>query len=246
MKESRHYKINGRIFKLSDVKKLTFFLKKEFKTSKRNKHHSLLNFSIICSDESKYESEDTNIFEENSVNSKKVERINLSFHDYHNDRDIGIQLISGEHSYGNAVEISGKDSNWVNGCLTKIKEIIEGAEPQFTLLKKLNLLLTILSSMSVGTAFLFVLVAVGRSVVGKSFISPYMLIIDEPRIYLTSIFVMGYFPSIFIIGWLNKMFPNIELQIGPTHTFIEANRRTILYGAITLIVLPIILAMIVK
>ena len=250
MIEKRSYKIDNRIFTLKDIRKIASIFEQEHKNATKNKHDSSLSFSVNCVDGSEYETEDVKLFDENAIITKRVENIKFNFIEnkdyFKEDKSISLQLKNGNDSYGNELQISGTDSNWVNGSLIKLKEVIEASQPQFNLVHKFGLPLTIISSISIGTIFLLVLVLVSRAIVFKPFINPFKLMSDEPIIFIPSIFTMGFFPSLFVVDWLKKMFPSIEIQIGPDHTFIEANRRNIFYGIITLVLLPIILTLIFK
>lgn len=246
MVETRSYKIGNKIFRLPDVKSIADVLENEFKSAARRKHDSSLNFEVTCFDNSKYETEDTTLFETKSIiNSKRVKKLDFTFTDYKDDKRITLTLEHSDYDFQNQLEISGSDSDWVNGRLTILKDLIEGVKPQFTVFKKFSTLFTIISSVSIGTIFLSILMLVVRGIASKSYISPFKLITEEPQALLF-LLTIGFFPATFLTDWLKKLWPNVEIQIGPSHTFIEANRRVLLFGIITLIVLPILINIFIK
>jgi len=163
--------------------------------------------------------------------------------DYYDKNRISIDLEHGNYDYRNTILVSGNSSDWVNGKLSDLQTFIDSAAPQQTWFKKLKILFILLFSVAFGVIFLSLLAIVGRKVVGKPFLNPFFLMKDEPFIVLLSS-VLGYGPAILMADWFNKLWPSLEIQVGPEHTFIEKYRRELFFSVTTILLLPILLGLI--
>ena len=63
--------------------------------------------------------------------------------------------------------------------------------------------------------------------------------VEKPDIILLA-GILGYGPALLLIDRFDKLWPKVELQIGPKHTFLEENRRNIFIGVVVSLLLPII------
>jgi hypothetical protein len=243
MKETRTFKIENRIFTIQNVKKIAAKFESEYQSAKAKQHHATVRFLVLCKDGSLYESEDSKIFDDSVISSKKVQVFNFSFTDYEEDKNMRIELEHGNDSYRNSFVVSGKDSDWVNGTLNSLQVFIESATPQSTWFKRLKVVFTLLLSFLIGISLVALLGVIGRKLASKSFINPFRLMMEEPNLIWGSLFI-GYFPAFFITDFFNNLWPKVEIQVGPGYTFLEKNKRKLLFGLITILVLPIILGLI--
>lgn len=117
---------------------------------------------------------------------------------------------------------------------------------QFTSFRKYSAIFTIISSISIGIILVSTLVLLVTTITVKPNISLAKLITKEPTTVLAAIFFLGYFPSFYITDWLKKLWPNIEIQIGPKHNFVEENRRKLLVGIFVIVIIPLVISFLVK
>lgn len=243
MRETKHIKVENRILTLDTIIKIATRLSSEYKSTKKKSHHSSLAFSVKFSDGSIYDSENASIFIDDIIKSKRVQGLELEFHDYNDDKKICVELVHGNYYYRNEIVVAGVDSNWVNGTLNNLQTLIDGAEPQSTWFKKLKNVFFIVFSISFGVVFMALLAFFVRKIASKPFLNPFTLMREDPLIIFYGAF-LGFGPASLLLGWFDKLWPKLEIQIGPEHTFLEKNRRNVFFTILTVLVLPIILGFI--
>ena len=132
IRESRLIKIENRVIVLTDLQKLARIIWEEYAHIKDQDAHARVRFSASCDDESVFDSENINLFSNDSVlSSKRVTSITMSFDSYEKNANIDLRITHGESSsYDNRIKISGQDSKWVNGTLKAFGEKVESIKPQ--------------------------------------------------------------------------------------------------------------------
>lgn len=181
---------------------------------------------------------------------KRPIRINfrLYFKSKHLSSNVDIEFHNGKSYIAtNYIDIESSDIAWVNSTLAEIDEIMASSKPQKHFMVKNSSLLTfgvfLSSAYIVGTLLSFIL---GMLVTP----SP-----DEQKSWLSSLvqqyyfvkvlarmIILGGIPASFITSWfqgqIEKLWPDIEIQVGPAHTYIEENRRDFLRKAASIALAP--------
>lgn len=237
MKETRFSQIQYKIFTIESVKQIALVFQKEYKKSKK-KSSSRLEFSVSCLDGSQYESEDASIFnDDSSIQSKRVISIELVFNDFTDDRNIRLRIENGNYYSMNNLVVSGKNNTWVNGTINTLQEIIDGIRPQATFIYKNKKFITITLSFLIGFIIFSLFEIIVRFLSAQPFINPLKLA-KEDFISVLFFSVSGYFFTFIIFDWFYRLWPKVEIQIGPEHTFNEHNKRKALWSIIVLLILP--------
>ncbi|MHB1116847.1 hypothetical protein [Sideroxydans sp.] len=181
-----------------------------------------------CDGKTSYQSENSIIFEEDSILSKK--RVTHIMIKAKNRQSlIEIELSHGENNKSRVL-VQGIDSTWVNGTLRKVEESIESFKPQCIIIKKYKWLALPVIALGIGILFTFL---IGQLPIKQS---------DNASLiykYFLS-FIIGLAPASILYEKLSNLWPSIELQIGPEHTFIEKNRRNYFALVIILGVVPLL------
>ena len=90
-------------------------------------------YSVYANDSTSFESQSNHIFSDNPVvGNRTIRKVNMRFYTLDNSKNIEIQIfhtIQDENSE-NFILVSGDNTNWVNGILTRLTEIINLAENQ--------------------------------------------------------------------------------------------------------------------
>lgn len=254
VKESRKFSFGNKILKLEDVYEIARILNTEYSKAKSEESSSTINFTVVCENGTSYESADIDIFSPKSiVNSKKPSSIQLYFLKYDSDARIRISFrkeYDSEYSE-NSIFVEGYDSNWVNGVLGRILERIESIEPQNPNKKLYLNLIHFASAILVGRILMAILLILPFDKPDESKMTATTLLIRHfiqanaftfnLTIYLFG-FCLGILPAFLIRGYFGKLWPYLEFQIGPAHELDESRKRAKFRNLITLIIIPLILA----
>ena len=247
--ESRNIRIKDRIVTLPDVRRLANVVVTSCEQAKAGGKKANIRLSVTCIDDSQFDSKSVNLFSDESVIiSKKVSKIELRHSSDAANQEIKISLHHGGSDYGNCVTVSGQDSNWVNGTLKKVEEIISGFKPQNQILTKYKHVMGFVFALSIGSVYFYLFELIPAvPIEGKP--PEWAIKLDTALkgfevLFLVLKYVFAYLcgivPALFLIGKLEKLWPSIEIQIGPEHTFVEKQRRTWITGAFLLGVVPLL------
>lgn len=252
IKESRYSEIKDKIINLDNISKIASFINQDFNCAQNKQHHTRISFSVTCFDNSCFESKDPSLFSQDSVIcNKRVKTIEIDFWDYTVDSHISIDISQDEY-VPSRIRIRGVDSNWVNGVHKQIDEIINSFTPQNTFVKKNKKLLNILFGLSIGVLYIHLLILLPFTpsnkpdpewarLLKKLFeLWPFTKYLLKYSIGL----IPGIWPASMITDKLVTLWPSIEIQIGPEHTFIEKKRRKWLLNVFLIGVLPLIISII--
>lgn len=261
--ESRLIHIQDKIISIKDLKKLADFVFKEFKHIKKSDDYANIRFSATCDDKSIFSSEHPSIFDENSrLSTKHVISATITLDSYKPDvKRISIRI---EHSsdnlflrslFDNRIEVEGKNSNWVNGTLKNLEEMIDSFTPQNTFVRRHKVLLSILFALSIGTVISKILLLLvsnvppspepptGLAYLLIQFLEKYPYpIFSYVIIYIFNL-IWGIVPAIYLVSKLQALYPSVELQIGPEHKYIEKTRRQWIINSFLAGILPLILSL---
>jgi len=247
--ESRNVKIAGRIITLDRVRRIASVVWERYKAMEAEEKHCRIVFRAACFDDSDFESADIDIFSDDSVLvSKRVSEVTIRYSAYEDDETIDISLAHGSYEHRNYVRVSGTDSAWVNGVVKKIEDEIAAFQPQNRFLVEYRGALHIVFALSIGSIYFFLIDSIPSNPVES-----------EPPAWLKELatniknsvllgygikyafsYLVGIWPALFLMDKLESLWPSIEFQIGPEHTFIEKKRRLWISSAILLGVIPVV------
>lgn len=112
MKETREKEIRNKVFTKDNIRSFWREVNQEHQASQAQKNHSSIELTINCVDGTRYESEGSELLDEDDIiDLKKSKSINIDYHYYRLDRRISITLRHGD--YGSSLIVSGKDRGWV-------------------------------------------------------------------------------------------------------------------------------------
>lgn len=193
-------------------------------------------FSLEAKDDSAFESSSSSIFGESSLIEKKaIHRINMRFYSSNLSKNIEIQLLHTENQdKENYIIVSGDNPIWVSGVLAKFAELLETSQPQPR----------VQSLLSTSMLVLLIILNILYFRITWPFVDP-----NVKNDFLRLLYALG-FPLASILynsyceGYIKKIFPSVELQTGPEHMQIPKQKRIKLAYIFSVIIIPIILAII--
>lgn len=258
MKISRKFKIAGRVITIEDITRLVNILQNEYSELALKSKHIRLLFKGSTEDGIIFESEIPNDFlSAELMQTKRTISFDCSLIDFTNDLSIYVTLEHGNSTYsGNSVSVQGTDANWVNALQTRIKESFDAALPQNSFLLKNKTSIEILFAFGIGRLYAYVL-----QLVLVAFISIPDSFAKNPPTWLVSVasffnnhhflftlfnyliyLPVGWLGSSYLISKAKDLWPSIEFQIGPTHTYLEKKRRNLVYAFYSLGILPLLIS----
>ncbi|WP_284653539.1 hypothetical protein [Flavobacterium terrisoli] len=191
-------------------------------------------YSVDATDNTSFESQSNEIFSESQViENRAVRKIGMHFYTLDNSKNIEIQIIHSVQNENseNFILVSGDYSNWVNGVLTRLSEIIALAENQPKIKDK--------------TGYVMLFICVLFNVVYFKFF--YNFFVENNTNEFLGIFLIAGVPILSLI-LLNKLFayfdnlwPSVELQTGPNYLQKPKENRRKAYIIIFSIITPLVL-----
>jgi len=246
IKEYRRVPIENRIIKAQDLKKLGTLILREYDESKKKEQfYGSFKIKASCSDSSVYESQSLSLFDSDSVlSNKRVDSVTMQFSDYREDKSISFEVRHGYNMAYNNIEVDGRDSLWVNGVLKRLEDIIKECTPQSEFVTKHKTWLLIVLSIGLGSLATMVIVRIFELHWWNTFGAkgPLMRWLIQYAVY----FYIGLLPASNIIGKLHKLWPSVEVQVGPEHMFSEKRRRAYLVSVTFVAIVPLVINIITK
>jgi len=247
--ESRTLRVKDRIVTIADIRRLASVVTAKCEETRASGKDAHIKFSAICFDDSQFNSKDGELFSDQSViSTKRVSEIIINYSSYDANQDISIALSHGGGDYRNYVMISGADSTWVNGTLRTLEEIISSFKPQSRLFTEYKGIIEFVFALSIGSIYIYLLDLIPIAPLKgdppewaiklASALKGFELLFYFLRYVLA--YWVGIWPAYYLMAKLEKLWPSIELQIGPEHTFIEKRRRAWIVTALLVGVVPLL------
>lgn len=211
-----------------------------------------LRFILISEDGTQYEDDDLSIFREDGVLfNRKIVSVEMRYSTGKDDKDIVLGLNhSKSESYFNEIKVSGSDENWVEGTFAKLQEILSNCRPQSTFFVDHSGLFTVLFV----ACFLFSAYAIMNFLF--NFGSKYITFSSAKDSLEVKIWALVGVPLVCLVFFVSaaysisnkieKLYPNVELLLGPEHLQRESLRRRKLYGILSAIIIPTLVGLILK
>lgn len=205
--------------------------------------NSCLEFTF--SDNSTYTGSLDQILDEDAIfSNKKITEINLYFTEYVLDSQFKIRIIhSGSSS--SYVSVEGQDKTWVNETIKLVEDFLLTCRNQATFVKKFQILIIALTILIL-MVFLLNLIEL---FIKTQLIFPKIvanLFSKDLIFYIIVLSLITATPSIFIYGWLEKLFPGIEIQTGKDFQQAEKEKRIKVWVITSLVIIPTIISFLLR
>lgn len=222
MQETRTLTIEYKVFTLADLERLAEVFEAAFQDSESKQGRAHLTFDVDLADCTSYTSHSPEILkiarQETAVSSIRIKAVAMEYAAYEEEKRAGLDLSPGSRSCCNRLTVRGKDSTWVDGFTTQVKDILNGVKPQRNLLARYATAVTFICMVVIALLFQWIChLALSQpllvpAVSGES--HNYSLFLSE--------FAFGL-----LVGWiavrpleeqLGKLWPSIQLRTHPQET----------------------------
>lgn len=199
-----------------------------------------------------FEDSSPKIFSEDSPTSHhRISKIHIAYYEKLQNKSIHISLMHGSIKGLSQIEVSGNDSTWVHGKVSKISNLIDSFPPQSVFLKKWQSIIEIVLFTGIGALFFNLVGIISNSEIWQAKTKPEGFLFDIFKIiynFLPMRYILKYsfyyfFGAVLgseVFRKLHELWPSIELQIGPEHTYIEKKRRNFIVVVFFAGVLPLL------
>ena len=154
--ESRVLRIEDKKITLKDVQKLAKIVADEFEFFYQTDKYANIRYQATCDDDSTFSSTNLELFDDDSVlASKRVLEIKINFSSYENHLSIDIRLRNEVKNsvFGSRIEVSGNNSNWVNGVLNRLNETVNSFTPQNTFIHDYRYVVNLFVATGIGLIY---------------------------------------------------------------------------------------------
>ena len=175
----------------------------------------------------------------------------MEFLDFSSKSSITVQFTHGYSSWysDNKISVKGKNSNWVNGVIKCMENVINDWEPQPLWPKRIKWLMYI--GFTIVIAYLFnsilsiidlIPLRVNPIILPPDLKNPIfiLLIIVKWACLLIGSFFLGTVLADKIIG----LWPNVEIRTGRDFAQINKKRRNMVWKLVSVLIIPLIIAII--
>jgi hypothetical protein len=250
-KETRRFAFGDIIVRPEDVRTLAKIAVEVSGSQQQAETRPNLSFIIHAERGRTFESDSPELFDEDGhLDSKQVYAVGIELSDYKTGARVRVYLQDSESAgaYSNYVEVSGKDSMWVEASTTKLKEAILGFEKQPTWPRKWEPLFVIVGALGIGRAWDVVVYFSETYVFHILPLTPRPHWVEvlkpfAPLIQWGLIFLMGLFPSIYLTKKLLELWPSVEFRMGREWNQLVKKRKERLWGFFVIAIVPLLLSL---
>jgi len=213
-----------------------------------------LSFRIKCEDGSAYKSHSSAVFlDDSAASAKRLTSVSMYYSLWRssagssswNSKEVDVRIYHGD-SASSEISISGTERVWVNGFMAEIRDAVDAMQPQDMFLQRRRNLILVTSSVLVAFAVLGLMMALFSSAeVERTRLTSAAGILELGALFAGTLGAAWGAISLLLIR-LNKLFPRVELQVGPEHTLVEEHNRRRLAKIFAELVLPIVPGVIVS
>ena len=233
--ESRVLRIQWRIVRMEDVRRLAETIREEFLAESAQ-----FNVNVRCGKETAFTSHDLSLFQEDTILfAHRVTRIEIEGRDYTLSKRVECEIVHGVSDLS-VLQVSGPDSNWVNGLLSRLQSVVEQMPKQNQWITKFWWAWLIPGSIAVGSVVFYATnwmteVMVGHPVEISNFSA------SQKSVVLGVCFLLGCVGILNLALLLKPLWPSVEIEIGPPHLLVERRRRKPLITIFSVVVIPLFL-----
>lgn len=259
MKQTRRLRIRQRIFRIDDLKRIAGVFDDQARLATKSDHHHKVEYTLHFADDTSFEGDTPALLDDTVVQIKRPVKVEFDFCNFKLERRISFSVTHGHSEYGNGFWVSANEETWLNDNFIKLESFVKGAEPQLFWFSRHPFILANLLALGVGCLGMFLIdgfwsfvgppqINFSQSSLAKLKTLHTFIAAHQIWFYLFDWFWKWLFGwlwgAVSIANWFLSAWPNIDLDFGANHLKIEKKRQKKIVVVMTLIVVPILLAII--
>lgn len=250
--ENRQIVIRNKVLTLANVRAVAKAVAVQLESiPQEDRNKADLTFVARCDDGSSFQSEDIDIFAEDSVIAqKRVTHVTVTYSYYPTKARVEVALRHGDMDA--TITVSGRSRIWVAGTLETLAGLFESFPPQGNPYLKHSGAIKFALTMGIGSIFFYLFSFIPSDPPNEKDARMVVWLTSTVREYPVLRYVIKYALSWFVgMPWTSlvtnrfkQLWPSIELQIGPEHLLTEKLRRKLLATVCVLGVVPLSLSVV--
>ena len=252
MAETRRLKIVRKRFSPCDIRALFQVLQNQANRSRKDgSRYITISVQLECTDGTEYESgTPVHLGKGAAIDTKRVESIHLSYRDGDKNRNINVRLLHGEIDGKVSVRSDDNAEEWTKATHTEIRELIDSISPSDSWFTRHSTVLfcilacALIAVVGLVTYTWWILEArflpdVPQPTDGDSgYWSSKLDLSFQIRFGIWTLIALSTADS--IRNWILKAWPNVDLDMGPSHLRSERLRRSRIALFTTAVAVPFI------
>lgn len=249
--ENRQILVRNKVVSIANIQAIARFMSAEVERhSSAEKEKIELRLVARCDDGSSFQSEGLEIFGDDSrVWQRRVVQVSAAYSFYPTRAQMEVSL---RHGASDAtVTVSGMDRNWVSGTVESLAGLLDSFPQQNNLYTRHRSLVEFVIAMGIGSILSFVLGLLPFDPPSDESLQRTAWI-RETLSQFPAVQLLVKYGVTWMLGWpwtwgaaekLQRLWPSIELQLGPDHLLEEKQRRKALGAVLLLGFLPLSLSL---
>lgn len=249
--ENRQILVRNKVISISNVQAIAKFMVAEADRHSASEREKIeLRLVARCDDGSSFQSEGIEMFNDDSrIWQRRVTQVSTAYSHYPSKARMDVSLRHGDSDA--TITVSGTDRIWVAGTVESLARLMESFPQQMSLYTRYQRLVDFVIAIGIGSIVTFAIGLLPSDPPSAEFL--------QRTAWLSEVFkqypVVQYFVKyavMWFVGWpwtwvatgkLKRLWPSIELQLGPDHLLEEKQRRKAWGAILVLGVLPLSLSL---
>jgi len=249
--ENRQILVRDKVVSISNIQAIAKFMAEEAaRHSESERERVELRLVARCDDGSSFQSEGVEIFDDDSrVWQRRVVQVSAAYSHYPTKARMEVSLRHGDADA--TITVSGIDRIWVAGTLESLARLIESFPRQENLYTRYHKSVEFIIAMGIGSIVAFVIglfpsdppsaESLERTAWLREAFTQHPVV--QYLVRYSLVWLMGWPWTWVATGKLKRLWPSIELQLGPDHLLEEKQRRKAWGAVLVLGVLPLSLSL---
>ncbi len=237
IREKRKFIIENKRITVQTLRDLANIIEHEVKASKQESGESkvVVYYSVDAVDGSSFESQSAGIFDQELIVDRKViQKVAIRFNtiDYSKSIEVNIVHSIKQEEADSYISVGGDDSNWVNGVMSRLTEVISICQSQPVKLLPYWQWIQFVGVVLCFGVFIFFLKRFEK--LPDAGFSKLLLQFGPPALFAIGVFRLG--------AQLETLWPELEIQTGPVHLQTQVVKRNIVIQIFLIVIIPVALS----
>lgn len=245
--ENRQILVRNKVISISNIQAIARFMITEADRQSGSKMENIeLRLVARCDDGSSFQSEGIEVFnDESRIWQRRVIQVSAAYSHYPTKARMDVSLRHGDSDA--TITVSGTDRIWVAGTIESLAGLLESFPQQKNFYANHQKLIDLMAAMGIGSIALFIIGLLPADPPDAESLQHNAWLFETIKQYPAIKYPIKY-AFAWLLGWpwtgvvtgkLKRLWPSIELQLGPDHLLEEKQRRKAWGSVFALGILPL-------